>query len=110
MPLPLVPDTTGIYGFPARLPLHREPAVILGLPGSHDQTQGTVEPIFVIFEFTEPQVPTIYIPRCTLEKSQGPLGNGEVWGLGQGVAVPPSHSQIKKKNQILVVGLHPYTV
>jgi hypothetical protein len=87
MSLPLVPDTTGIHGFPALLPLHRGPAVIPGLPGSHDQTQGTVEPIFVIFEFTEPQVPTIYIPRfqrCALEKSQAPVGTGEVLEAGAG--------------------------
>ncbi|XP_038165631.1 CKLF-like MARVEL transmembrane domain-containing protein 5 [Arvicola amphibius] len=33
------PDTVVIYGFPAWLHLHRGPAVIPGLPGSHDQTQ-----------------------------------------------------------------------
>ncbi|XP_032773286.1 CKLF-like MARVEL transmembrane domain-containing protein 5 [Rattus rattus] len=49
-----------IHGFPAWLPLHRGPAMIPGLPRSHDQTQGTIEPICVVFEFTEPRVPTIY--------------------------------------------------
>lgn len=56
----LVPDTGDTHGFPAWLPLHRGPAVIPGLPGSHNQTQGTTEPIFVILEFTELQVPTLY--------------------------------------------------
>lgn len=100
MPLPLVPDTAGIHDFPAWLPFHRGPAVIPGFPGSHDQTHGTVEPIFVIFEFTEPQLPTIYLLRVFRDVClRCPRDLWEVvkfWGLGQ-VAVLPSHSQIKKK-------------